>query len=133
MRRATGPSGRAYTSIPAARASSSATIGLFSAGRGAIAVGQLILNDYEGIMGYEEIRGDLSLMYFVDVDPASANLRTFDMAPLQIRKCQLARPSREDVKWLQRTLDQEGAPVGTRVAITPNGQLSASWLDAKVL
>ena len=91
------------------------------------------LNDYEGITGYEEFRGDLSLMYFVDVDPASANLRTLDMAPLQIRKCQLARPSREDVKWLQRTLDQESAPVGTRVAITPSGRLSASWVDAKVL
>ena len=47
----------------------------------------------------------------VDVDTASAKLRTLDMEPLQIRKCQLARPSREDVEWLQRTLDRESAPL----------------------
>ncbi|HSE89904.1 MAG TPA: hypothetical protein VLJ79_27080 [Candidatus Binatia bacterium] len=26
-------------------------------------------NDYEGIGGYEDYRGDLGLMYFADVDP----------------------------------------------------------------
>ncbi len=91
------------------------------------------LNDYEGITGYEEFRDDLAVMYFVDVDPASANLRALDMTPLQIRKCRLARPSREDIAWLQRTLDRESAPSGTRVAMTPDGRLSASWTDAKVL
>ncbi len=33
------------------------------------------LNDYEGIEGYEEYRGDLSLMYFVRVAPSTGKLR----------------------------------------------------------
>lgn len=28
------------------------------------------INDYEGIGGYESFRGDLRLMYFVDLDAA---------------------------------------------------------------
>ena len=37
------------------------------------------LNDYEGIAGYEEYRGDLSLMYFADVDPVGGRLRALDI------------------------------------------------------
>ena len=49
------------------------------------------LNDYEGIAGYEEFRGDLSLMYFADVDAADGRLRALDMTPLKIRRLQLSR------------------------------------------
>jgi poly-gamma-glutamate synthesis protein (capsule biosynthesis protein) len=84
------------------------------------------LNDYEGIAGYEEFRGDLALMYFADVDPADSRLRTLDIAPLRIRRFQLTRPSREDVDWLRRTLDRESAPFGTRVALAPGGRLTVS-------
>jgi poly-gamma-glutamate synthesis protein (capsule biosynthesis protein) len=54
------------------------------------------LNDYEGIAGYEEFRGDLSLMYFADVDPADGRLRALDITPLQIRRFRLSRASSED-------------------------------------
>jgi len=50
------------------------------------------LNDYEGIAGFEEFRGDLSLMYFADVDAADGRLRALDMTPLKIRRLQLSRP-----------------------------------------
>ena len=84
------------------------------------------LNDYEGIAGYEEFRGDLSLMYFADVDPADGRLRGLDLTPLKIRRLQLSRPSSEDVDWLRRTLDRESAPFGTRVELAPGGQLTVS-------
>ncbi len=84
------------------------------------------LNDYEGIAGYEEFRGDLSLMYFADVDPADGRLRGLDLTPLKIRRLQLSRPSSEDVDWLRRTLDRESAPFGTRVELAPGGRLAVS-------
>ena len=42
------------------------------------------LNDYEGISGREEFRGDLALMYFASVDAASGDLFQLDMTRLQI-------------------------------------------------
>ena len=84
------------------------------------------LNDYEGIAGYEEFRGDLSLMYFADVRPADGRLGALDITPLQIRRFQLSRPSQEDVDWLRRTLDRESAPFGTRVGLAPGRRLTVS-------
>jgi poly-gamma-glutamate capsule biosynthesis protein CapA/YwtB (metallophosphatase superfamily) len=84
------------------------------------------LNDYEGIAGYEEFRGDLSLMYFADVDPADGRLRGLDLIPLKIRRLQLSRPSSEDVDWLRRMLDRESAPFGTRAELAAGGRLAVS-------
>ncbi len=84
------------------------------------------LNDYEGIAGYEEFRGDLSLMYFADVDPADGRLRALDMTPLKICRLQLSRPSSGDVDWLRRTLDRESAPFGTRIGPAAGGRLTVS-------
>jgi len=89
------------------------------------------LNDYEGIRGYEEFRGDLSLMYFASLDPATADLLALELVPLQIRRFQLARPSSADVDWLQRTLDRESSHFCTRVTLAPGGRLALSWPGAK--
>ncbi len=85
------------------------------------------LNDYEGIEGYEEFRGDLALMYFVDVDTASGDLRALDMTPLHIRRFQLQPASRADAAWIGETLDRESAPFGARVTTASQGQLALSW------
>ena len=84
------------------------------------------MNDYEGIAGYEEFRGDLSLMYFADIEAADGRLRALDITPLKIRRLQLSRPSREDVDWLRRTFDRESAPFGTRVVAAPGRRLTVS-------
>jgi poly-gamma-glutamate synthesis protein (capsule biosynthesis protein) len=80
------------------------------------------LNDYEGIRGYERYRGDLSLMYFVDLDPASGSLLALRLVPLQMRKFHLTHPSREDVVWIQGTLDRECRQFGTGVRFDSEGQ-----------
>ena len=85
------------------------------------------LNDYEGIRGFEKYRDDLALMYFADIDAASGTLVGLEIIPLQIRKFQLVRPSRQDVVWLQRLLDRESRRFRTRVDVNPNGRLIASW------
>lgn len=84
------------------------------------------LNDYEGIRGYEEFRSDLALMYFADIEPATGNLAAFEITPLQIRKFRLDRPSKQDVEWLQRTLQRECQPFGTGILLGPGGRLVLS-------
>lgn len=85
------------------------------------------LNDYEGIRGYEEYRDDLALMYFADVETASSDLAALEIVPLQIRKFQLVRPSKQDISWVQQVLDRESRIFGATVALSADGLLSLSW------
>lgn len=71
-----------------------------------------LLNDYEGIRGHENYRGDLVLMYFVTMDLASGRLMDLEMTPLQIRQFRLNYPMDNDVEWLQDRLDRECARFG---------------------
>lgn len=71
------------------------------------------INDYEGIGGYEEFRGELALMYFPQLDAASGRLVDLKLVPLKIRRFQLHRASQEDAAWLSRILDRESARFGT--------------------
>jgi poly-gamma-glutamate synthesis protein (capsule biosynthesis protein) len=84
------------------------------------------LNDYEGIRGYEQYRGDLALMYFAGVDAASADVVSLEIVPLQIRNFRLAQPSRQDVEWLQQTLDRESQRFGARIVPNVAGRLVLS-------
>lgn len=72
------------------------------------------LNDYEGIPGYREFRGDLTLMYFVAVDVASRRLVELAMRPLQIRNFRLRRAAPYDARWLRQMIDRECAQFGHR-------------------
>lgn len=84
------------------------------------------LNDYEGIRGYEEFRGDLALMYFVDIETATGNLAAFEMTPLQIRQFRLGRPSSKDIEWLQQMLQRECQRFGTDIVLDPGGRFVLS-------
>jgi len=75
------------------------------------------LNDYEGIGGYEEYRGDLSLMYFAKIDPACGKLSQLQMIPTQIKRFQVIRASMDDTLWLKNILNREGNRLGTRVIL----------------
>ena len=85
------------------------------------------LNDYEGIAGREEYRGDLAPMYISDFDPESGALAALDLVPLQIRQFRLARPSGDDAEWLRRTLDRESRKFGAAVVTGAAGRLALSW------
>jgi poly-gamma-glutamate capsule biosynthesis protein CapA/YwtB (metallophosphatase superfamily) len=84
------------------------------------------LNDYEGIDGYEEFRGDLSVMYFVSISPATGECVRLDIVPLQIKRFQLIRPSSPDVEWVRATIDRECRQFGARVLVR-NGKLVVCW------
>jgi len=88
------------------------------------------LNDYEGIAGYEQFRDDLALMYFADVNPATADIVALKMTPLQIRRFQLVAPSSADVDWLLGSLDRESRRFGSRVELDPDGRLTLCGVSA---
>ena len=85
------------------------------------------LNDYEGIRGHEEFRGDLVLMYFVTLEPRSGSLLRLRMTPLQIRKFQLRQPLKSDRQWLAQTMARECRRFGADVKRGEAGRLELSW------
>jgi len=58
------------------------------------------VNDYEGIRGHGEYRGDLSLMYFASINTRSSELTRLEMIPMRIRRFQLNRV-RKPAGWPQ--------------------------------
>lgn len=62
------------------------------------------INDYEGIGGMEEFRGDLSLMYFLEFDPRHLHFRKMELVPLQVRNFRLHHASTADREWLYNRL-----------------------------
>ena len=83
----------------------------------------MLLNDYEGIRGYERYRDDLTLMYLVDLDPTTGCLQALKLVPLQIKNFRVSIPSQRDIEWIQGTLDRECRPFRTRVTREGEGQL----------
>ena len=73
------------------------------------------LNDYEGIGGYEEFRGDLSLMYFASLDPSNGKLVQMRMVPTRMNRFRVTRASDEEAIWLRNTLNRESQRFGTQV------------------
>lgn len=85
------------------------------------------LNDYEGITGYEEYQGDLSLMYLASLEPGVGALQALRMKPFRMRRFRLEHASEPEARWLSDTLDREGARFGTRVALEPDRTLVVGW------
>ncbi len=85
------------------------------------------INDYEGIGGYESFRGDLSLMYFVRMDPSNGRLAGLRMIPTQMKKFRVNRSSRADAQWLRNTLNREGKTFGTSVQLEEDNALELRW------
>jgi poly-gamma-glutamate capsule biosynthesis protein CapA/YwtB (metallophosphatase superfamily) len=85
------------------------------------------LNDYEGIAGHEAFRSDLTLLYLARISRATGDLVELTLVPFQIRQFRLKRASTGDAQWLRDTLDRESRDTGTRIAMRPDGALSATW------
>ena len=85
------------------------------------------LNDYEGIGGHEEYRGDLRLGYFATFAPQSGELTDLVMVPFESRRLRLRRASTRDADWLRRTLDRECGRLGAGVVGRADGSLALRW------
>jgi len=85
------------------------------------------INDYEGIGGNEQYRGELGLMYFVQMEPASGKLAGLRMQPTLMKRFRVNSASRADVLWLCDMLNREGRRFGTGVAVEDDGTLVLQW------
>lgn len=82
-----------------------------------------VIDDYEGIGGYESFRGELRLLYLVSTDLASGELVSLRMIPLRVRQMQLGRAAQSDAEWLRATIEHNSRRFGTRVAARPDDLL----------
>src|SRR5437773_7004815 len=85
------------------------------------------LTDYEGISGYEVFRGDLALMYFVELDSDSGELISLRVVPMQMRQFRLERALGSDAGWLRDLLNQLGARFGTASRLDQDGSLRVEF------
>jgi poly-gamma-glutamate capsule biosynthesis protein CapA/YwtB (metallophosphatase superfamily) len=87
------------------------------------------LTDYEGISGYEPFRGDLALMYLVELDSDSGELIAARLVPMQMLRFQLQRASAADARWLCDLLNKLGAKFNTRVKLQSDNSLTLEWRE----
>jgi poly-gamma-glutamate capsule biosynthesis protein CapA/YwtB (metallophosphatase superfamily) len=82
------------------------------------------LTDYEGIRGYEMFRGDLALMYLVELDSRSGELITARLVPMRMQRFRLERASSTDAEWLCNLLNELGVPLRTRCRLEKGNVLA---------
>lgn len=68
------------------------------------------INDYEGIIGYEEFRSNLVLMYFPTINLLDGKLVNLKIVPLKLQKFCLNIPSEEEIEWVYSVLNREVKP-----------------------
>ena len=85
------------------------------------------LNDYEGISGYETFRGDLALMYLVELDSDNSELIAARLVPMQMRRFRLERASAADAKWVCNLLNELGKQSGTGARLKEDNSLMLEW------
>ncbi|MER6996672.1 CapA family protein [Streptomyces sp. NPDC000410] len=91
-----------------------------------------LIDDYEGISGYERYRDDLRLMYFPSLDPATGELAALRIAPMRARRMRLEHASAADAGWLCEVLSRAGRAFGTQVEpeLSGDGYLTLRWSRA---
>jgi poly-gamma-glutamate synthesis protein (capsule biosynthesis protein) len=73
-----------------------------------------LINDYEGISGYQTYRDDLRLLYFAMVEPGGGSLVQLRMVPMQARQLRLWHASGADVDHLLEVINQTSEDLGVR-------------------
>jgi poly-gamma-glutamate capsule biosynthesis protein CapA/YwtB (metallophosphatase superfamily) len=85
-----------------------------------------LVDDYEGISGYEAYRPELRLGYLPTLDRETGSLRDLDMVPLHMRRMRLERAASQDAEWLAGTLSRTCRAAGCAVRPAA-GVLRLSW------
>ncbi|MEV0286269.1 CapA family protein [Kribbella sp. NPDC050820] len=82
-----------------------------------------LIDDYEGISGYEQYRDDLRLLFLATVESTTGRLTGLRLAPLQTHHLRLRPATAEDSEWLCRTLNRVCRRYGTRFKLYEDGLL----------
>jgi poly-gamma-glutamate capsule biosynthesis protein CapA/YwtB (metallophosphatase superfamily) len=86
-----------------------------------------LIDDYEGISGYEQYRTELALLYLVTLAHPGGELVALEMVPLRRHRFRLVRASPEAIDWLGSRLDRECRLHGARVAQSERETLLLEW------
>jgi poly-gamma-glutamate capsule biosynthesis protein CapA/YwtB (metallophosphatase superfamily) len=89
------------------------------------------INDYEGIKGFHDFRGDLGLMYFANLDAATGSLKRLTMFPTTVSQFRIQKASNSGVRWLSDTLNREGRRFGTGVQLLDDDTIVLQKLQTK--
>ncbi len=82
------------------------------------------INDYEGIQGHEEYRGDLAPMYLPSVNEADGTLAALTIILFRMRRFRLGRASLRDVRWFQTTVNGFSEDFAVHLMLNEDGSLS---------
>lgn len=80
-----------------------------------------LINDYEGIGGYEEFRPELTLIYLPSL-AVDGRLTSLRLVPMRVQKFRLHCASPEETEWLRERMTRESH--GVRFATTPEGLIA---------
>ena len=85
------------------------------------------INDYEGIEGHEEFRGELGLMYFPVLERGSGRLLKLTMTPTRLKQFRVNLAEEADRHWLHERLHRECRRFGSSVEMGTDGRFSLRW------
>jgi poly-gamma-glutamate capsule biosynthesis protein CapA/YwtB (metallophosphatase superfamily) len=85
------------------------------------------LTDYEGISGYETFRGDLALMYLIEIDSHNGELIMARLVPMRMRRFRLEHASAGDAEWLCKLLNELGAQFSTGARLEDDDSFRLEW------
>jgi poly-gamma-glutamate synthesis protein (capsule biosynthesis protein) len=83
-----------------------------------------LVDDYEGIGGYERFRPDLRLLYLARIETGTGRLIELRMAPMQARRLRLQHAAPADTDWLASMLSRVSAGLAPPVVVTDGGTLA---------
>jgi len=97
-----------------------------------------LINDYEGIGGYEQFRGDLGILYFATIESETGNLSSLKLVPVKLKKFQLQRlfgsadnsDNDDDALELLEILNREGKEFGTQFVRAEDGFFEMRFMRA---
>jgi poly-gamma-glutamate capsule biosynthesis protein CapA/YwtB (metallophosphatase superfamily) len=87
------------------------------------------LTDYEGISGYESFRGDLALMYLVELDSQTGQLASARLVPMRMRRFRVEHASAADALWLCGLVNELGKQFGTSARLRKDNSMTLEWRE----
>jgi poly-gamma-glutamate synthesis protein (capsule biosynthesis protein) len=72
-------------------------------------------------------RGDLALMYVIELDSYSGELIAVRLVPMQMRRFRLERASAADAKWLCNLVNEQGNQFRTGARLESDNSLTLEY------
>lgn len=86
-----------------------------------------LLNDYEGIEGHVQYRGELGLMYFPQIERSSGRLLALSLVPTRVRNFRITRVRDDDRGWMLARMRRELHPFGGGIEPAADGAFALHW------